>query len=572
MLVELRIGGGDKGAQTVFPGSTHESGERIEWVEDGEPARIGGSDLKRYVSTLAAGALLVRNYPPSGARHDAALVLGGWLARIPTMEAADIEHFVKVVARAAGDEEAEERGRSAAGEPTPGWPRMREVWGGELTNKIAEWLGAAQEDGRADDNSALPDSQTDKLIALAEDADLFHTAEGVSYADVVVNNHRETWPIPTKDKGGFAHWLRHRFYQATGGAPNSQSLTTALSTLAAKALYEGPEREVYTRVAALTDRIYLDLCDEQRRAVEIDTEGWRVTAEPPVRFQRRRGMLPLPLPVPHTRLTRGEAIRKFRGFVNVASDDDFTLLLSYIFAALSGRGPFPLLIILGPPGSAKSTMARIVKGLVDPNKAPLRAPPRSNQDVFIAARNGYMPAFDNLSHLPDWLSDTLCLLATGGGYGTRELYTDDEEILFDAQRPVVVTGIDNVVTRGDLTDRSIFLTAVEIPEGERRSEKEFFAAFDPEKPAILGALLDIVALGLRELPSVTLQKLPRMADFAIFATACERGGEMWEAGLFESAYAVNRAQSTDAVIEDNMVADAIRGVLGRAKPMTFLPH
>lgn len=162
-LVELRIGGGEKGAQTIFPGSTHPSGERVEWGVEGEPASEDGANLLRTVGALAAAALLVRHYPSPGKRHEAALVLGGLLARVPDIEAGEIKRFVTTIARVANDEEATERGDSAAGalamlarsEPTPGLPRMREVWGAELADTVAKWLNVTQEvDGNVIDTLA----------------------------------------------------------------------------------------------------------------------------------------------------------------------------------------------------------------------------------------------------------------------------------------------------------------------------------------------------------------------------------------------------------------------------------
>ena len=158
-LVELRIGGSDKGAQTLFPGSMHPSGEPIEWVSDGEPKHVDGGELKRFVGALAAAALLVRHYPATGVRHDAALVLGGMLARIPDWDAGDIQTFVEAIARAANDDEAQERGRSAAGavdllqrgDPTPGLPRMRDLWGTELANTVAKWLNITEARASNDD-------------------------------------------------------------------------------------------------------------------------------------------------------------------------------------------------------------------------------------------------------------------------------------------------------------------------------------------------------------------------------------------------------------------------------------
>jgi hypothetical protein len=157
-LVELRIGAGDKGAQTVAPGSVHPSGEKVRWDTEGEPRSVSGADLKRAVAVLAVAALLVRHYPASGSRHEAALVLGGVLARGPARSADEINKFVAKIARCAGDEEAEERGNSAAGavrllahgQPTPGLPRMREVWGAALTDTIAKWLEMAADVGDGD--------------------------------------------------------------------------------------------------------------------------------------------------------------------------------------------------------------------------------------------------------------------------------------------------------------------------------------------------------------------------------------------------------------------------------------
>jgi hypothetical protein len=569
MLVELRIGAGGKGAVTLVPPSVHPSGEEVTWDVDGNPAEVSGDDLKERVALLAAATLLVRHYPAGGRRHAAALVLGGVLARAQWTKD-DIARFVGAIADAAGDEEIKDRVTAATSaverlentDDTPGLPRMREEWSVEAADLFAEWIGY-DTNGGPGSKQVGGTNQTNQLIELAGEAELFHSKEDACYADVRVNGHRETWPLTSS---GFARWLQHRFYKATGGAPNSQALAAAVSTLQAKARYDGPVHEVYVRCAAIDNRVYLDLCDPDWQVIEIDANGWRFVDNAPVRFLRRRGMLPLPMPVAnHTSETRREAIYKLSDYVNVATEKDFCLLVMCLLAALSGCGPFVVLVLMGEPGSAKSTLERLLKELIDPNKAPLRAPPREARDMFIAANNGYLIAFDNFSDLPDWLSDMLCRLSTGGGFGTRQLYADAEEMLFDAKRPVVLTCVDNVVIRGDLSDRAIFLTLQAIPDNQRRRERDFWAAFERDKPAILGALLDIVALGLRELPDVKLSRYPRMADFAHFATACEKGATdvLWEVGLFADAFAKNRASAAESVIEEDLVANAIRVLMAR---------
>jgi hypothetical protein len=131
------------------------------------------------------------------------------------------------------------------------------------------------------------------LITLGAGDELFHTATGTAYADLQIDGHRESWPIHSKR---FRSWLRRRYYQATGDAPSAAALTAALNLFEARAQFEGPERMVHVRIAEHEGRIYLDLADAAWRAAEIGPDGWRVVAEPPVRFRRPPGMLPLPMP------------------------------------------------------------------------------------------------------------------------------------------------------------------------------------------------------------------------------------------------------------------------------------
>jgi hypothetical protein len=172
-------------------------------------------------------------------------------------------------------------------------------------------------------------------------------------------------------------------------------------------------------------------------------------------------------------------------------------------------------------GSAKTVLSKLLRALIDPSVAPVRALPRDERELFIAASHSHVLAFDNLSGLPPWLSDTLCRLTSGGAFSTRRLFTDQDEILFAAARPVILNGIEDVITRPDLADRAILLMLAPIAEWQRRPEHALWREFELACPYILGALLDAAAQGLRMLPRARLMRLPRMADFALWATACE---------------------------------------------------
>jgi hypothetical protein len=394
--------------------------------------------------------------------------------------------------------------------------------------------------------------QADLLIKLAEAGDLYHTADSTGFADVRVgeDGHRETWPIRSK---GFRRWLVRRFYEATRGAPNSEAMKSALALIEAKAQFDGSERIVSLRVAGADDRLYLDLADGQWRAIEIDGEGWRIIVDPPVRFRRAAGMLPLPAPA------RGGSLGDLCRLINVRDKRDTVLVVAWLLAALRYRGPYPVLALTGEHGSAKSSLVALLRSLVDPNTALLRTLPRDEHDLFIAATNGHVIAIDNVSSLPPWLSDALCRLSTGGGFATRQLYTDTDEVLLDAMRPIALTGIEDVVTRGDLADRAVPVRLDPVLEERRRPEREIWVEFEAARPRILGALLDAIAHGIRELPTTRPDRLPRMADFALWVTACE--AVLWQPGTFLRAYDSNRDEMNETVIEGDVVATAVRTLM-----------
>ena len=277
--------------------------------------------------------------------------------------------------------------------------------------------------------------------------DLFHTGGGIAFADLMVDGHRETWPIRSKR---FRGWLRRRYYQATGSAVSAAEIRSALDLLEARAQFDGPERAVHIRIAEHAGHIYLDLADEQWCAVDIGPDGWRVIGRPPVRFRRPAGMLPLPVP------QRGGSIESLTSFLNLARRDDFILAVAWLLAAFRSGGAYPLLAVSGEQGSAKTVLSKLLKALIDPNAAPVRSLSREERELMIAANNGYLLAFDNVSGLPIWLSDALCRLASGGSFAVRRLYSDDEEVLFEAARPILLNGIEDVISRPDLGDRAIF--------------------------------------------------------------------------------------------------------------------
>jgi hypothetical protein len=391
-------------------------------------------------------------------------------------------------------------------------------------------------------------TQQDVLLTIAAVVELFHTPDEDAYGIIPINAHRETWAIRSK---GSRRWLCHEFYKSQKKGPQPEAVSSALQVLEAQAQFDGPERPVWVRVAEHEGAIYLDLGNEAWEAVKITATGWEVVTDSPVCFRRTRSMMALPYPV------KGGCVNELRPFLNVGSDADFILIVAFLIGCLRPRGPYPIPVFNGEQGSAKSTLARCVGALIDPCTSPLRSAPREVRDLMIAATNSWILGFDNLSGVSDWLSDALCRLSTGGGFSTRELYTDREEIIFEATRPILLNGIDTLTNRQDLADRSLIFNLPQIADKDRRPESHFWNSFEVARPRILGALLDGAVMALRNIDHINLPSLPRMADFAMWVSAAEPAFP-WSAGSFMEAYAGNRAEAVELSLEADCVAVAVR--------------
>lgn len=366
------------------------------------------------------------------------------------------------------------------------------------------------ESGQEESNNNEKKSDATRLVEMAGNIELFHTQELRAYATVKVEEHFETWPLRSR-------WLKlllkKRFYQKFKAVPRTQTLEDALGILEAQAL-EGSELPVYGRLAFYEGCIYLDLTNESWEVVKISPEGWEILAHSPVKFRRTNGVLPLPRP------GKGGKLIDLQRFINI-NPKDWKLLAGWLVTAFNPDCQYPVLTISGEQGSAKSTVSRFIRKLIDPSVTMLRATPRDERDFWISSQSSWVMAYDNLSGIPPWLSDTICRVATGGGNATRQLYSDDEEVFFDAKRPVLLNGIDSIATRGDLLERSLIITLPAIPEENRKPEKQLFREFEEALPFILGGLLNAVSTALARLDQIKLERLPRMADFTLWAVAAE---------------------------------------------------
>ena len=399
-----------------------------------------------------------------------------------------------------------------------------------------------------EEKAATKKTQAQIVVELMKEtgAPIWMDNQGAFWITFETGGHLEHHPLRSEAARRYMRQLTH---DKAGVIPGTQAVQDAIATLEA-ITPQGAPQPVFVRVGELQGRVYLDLGNADWNAVEIDCEGWRVVKVPPVRFRRAKGMLALPIPV------QGGELRELRRFVNTPQETEWRFVASWLLAALRAKGPYPICVMQGEQGCAKSTTSKMLRSLVDPNACALRTAPRKEQDLAIAASNGWVVAYDNLSGVHGWLSDALCRASTGGGFATRALYSDSEETLLEFQRPVLLNGIDEVATRGDLADRALLVTLPRIDEENRREESEVWEEFEEARPRLLGALLSVVSAGLKKLPSIKAKRLPRMADFAKWILACEEALG-WEAGSFLEAYSRSKNQMAESLVEGDLFARSL---------------
>lgn len=396
--------------------------------------------------------------------------------------------------------------------------------------------------------SSAPETKENKRQALIKQAlaflhtlgvETFRTPQGEAFARIKVNDHFENWPIHSDT---FTRWLEQEMYLMGGSFLPNSIIQDILHQLEGMSIFLGTTRPVHLRIASLGDKIYIDLCNEKWQVVEVSASGWQVLDNSPVAFRRSPGMQSLPNPVP------GGCVKDLLKFINAGNREQQLLLLSWMVMAFRPSGPYPILSIKGSQGSAKSTCQKILRSLIDPSESPLRTAPRDERDLMISAKHSHVVAFDNLSSIPAWLSDSFCRLATGGGLATRQLYTDEKQMIFQASRPILINGIEELAERGDLLDRVVNLHLPPIPKKERRKEGDLWKEFEEAKPGIFGALLGVLAAVLDGVDDVAIPEPPRMADFAVWATAAEESLG-FEKGEFMLAYERNRRENSLQALE-----------------------
>ncbi len=389
-------------------------------------------------------------------------------------------------------------------------------------------------------------SQASLLVKFVQErAELFHDENKDVYA-----RDADTGEVRRIDGRQFRDWLQAAFFESTEKSARDQSVREAISTLSGIGRFKGECLPVCVRVGLHEGAYFLDLAEPgQSRAVKIEPGQWQIVDNPPIMFTRPESMRPLPVPV------RGGDLSKLWELVNIPADARL-LVMAWLADCLRPETPFPVLELIGEQGSAKSTTQTVLRRMIDPNACDLRAAPKSAEDVFVGAGVNWLVSYENVSHLPAPMQDALCVLATGGGFAKRKLYSDADESVIQVKRPILINGISAAITAQDLIDRSV---SIETPIIATRTETTaIWADFDRHHARLIGAFLDVFATALQRLPSAKLPtaERPRLIEFALLGIAIAEATGKTGADFMQQ-FSASRAESIARTIDASPVATAL---------------
>ncbi len=408
-----------------------------------------------------------------------------------------------------------------------------------IVKETPEWNPTeATKGGKSDKKGS---SQSEKLTEIARGYKLFHddTKEGFAFID---ND-------AVKVRGSmFKQFLAKKLWELENKSPNSDALNQALNVVEAMAIYDGECIKLSNRVAEHNGCFYYDLADG--RAVRITKDGWDVIDNFPILFKRyshqQRQVEPK---------KGGNTLRLF-DFVNIPDEQHRLLSLVYVISCFIPNIPHPIIHPYGDQGAGKTTFFTFFKLLIDPSKMSVIITPRSMEETVQVLEQHYLCMFDNLSTFPDWLSDLLSQACTGGGFQKRRLYTDDESVIYEIQRCIGLNGINLLISRADLMDRTILLQLERIEPSKRKEWRALMQEFEEERPYILGCFFDVLSKAMALYPSTKVDNLPRMADFMRWGVAIARALG-YKKEDFVQAYQGNIESQNAEIINSNTLAQAV---------------
>jgi hypothetical protein len=405
-------------------------------------------------------------------------------------------------------------------------------------------------------------SDTDSLLAPSEDKQNSYVANKFTKADWIQEIARGLQLFHDQNKDPYCvldgqcirlndkrvnQYIARDYYLSSGFIMGAADLNDYLNLLKGLSLFDSPQFTLHNRIACHDGCFWYDLGDH--RAIRITESGWQLV-DAPILFRRYSHQSVQITPV------SGGDVRGVFCFLSITTDNQL-LTLVLMISCLVPDIAHPIFHPHGAQGGGKTSMFLIMKRLIDPSSLEIIISPKDKSELIRQINRHHLPLFDNMSKIDGEMSDILCNACTGGGIAKRQLYTDDEDIIYNFKRCIGINGINLLISRPDLLDRTILLHLDRIDPEHRRDEAEMWQEFDKVKANILGGMFDILARAMAILPTIKLRNLPRLADFARWGYAIAEAIGKGLGEEFLEAYQKNINRQHAEIIQDNTLCLAL---------------
>jgi Bifunctional DNA primase/polymerase, N-terminal len=596
---EIRLKG--EGSYIVAPPSIHPNNNKYTLVNGINPIILKREQIQKLIDLLSKDGFnrdkkstdssilqIVEIFKPcygNGYRNDLVLYLSGWLRKLGI----SLEDAEKIIVELAKDDE-EKSNRIRTLQETYKKHNLDEIAGYAGLLKLFVYEYNSIEDAKEklikvkeiidkqfgtnkDNKKEIEKEKIDILSLIKKDycVELFVDQFNKPYIAIKIKEHKENLGL---DSQRFKNWL-YRFYYENTGEISSEEVENVIKVLKSKAEFNELRKKLELRVAKATTNddftFYYDLTNSNWSAVKITPEGWTIENNPPTLFRRYANQLSQVNPSSHAISSSSTSsfltiddkdytiLDKFIDLLNVKDDDNKLLLKCYIISLFIPDISKPILMLHGEQGSAKSTLQELIKMLVDPSIVKTLTFPRDINEIILKLSHNYIAYFDNVSVIKEWISDALCRAVTGSGFSKRQLYTDDDDIIYFFQRCIGFNGINLAATKADLLDRGIIIQLERIAKQKRRKIEDIWNDFESLRPQLLGYIFDILVkvLQIKQKGGIKISNgLNRMADFEEYAEIISRCMGYRE-GEFLRVYQDNIGVQIDEAIQANPLSMAL---------------
>lgn len=368
--------------------------------------------------------------------------------------------------------------------------------------------GELLEAAAADNKEEIKEKQE---IVNENISELWTDEHGNPYITIINKKHKENWAIYSRR---FKNFITRIFYEESGEVPNSQQLKTFQDIFAARAQFDGNKYDTYLRCAKLNDSLYIDLCKDDWSVLKI-TKDKIEEIESDIKFKRFNHMKELNYDL---KASESDLDLIFK-YVNIENEKD--KLLFKIDCILQPIANIPRVIdnFHGSAGSGKTFASNCKRRLIDPSSMGTLSLSKDKTELIQKLSHHYICFFDNVRKISQEYSDIFCRATTGDAFSKRELYTDDEDIIYKLKRKLGFNGINVVGEEPDFLDRGITYELSRIPKKERKKEEDMLKEFEQDQPIITGSIFKILQKTLNKIKEINIEELPRMADYCFWGEA-----------------------------------------------------